>query len=837
MGKQNDSLMQNNKSYSSYTSEVMFDMNGIKNPQGIFEPIYSWVWNSPINKLTIKEQLDRMKRIGIKAMYIIPEPPEFRPTGMITKMTPSYLSDEFFKMVQYAVEYAKNLNMIIWLYDEGGWPSGGACGQVIQNNPDCMSEVITESTVSLKCGDTYFLSPTVLSAFTEDYKQITSEYTAENDCVILEYKLSKRPGHLPCLLKKKAVDKFIELTHERYHQFLGDTFGISTYAFFTDEAILTYPYTVLDPSDFKQQTGFAFESYLPTIFHKNAFGEKGELFRIAYFHYTSKMFCQTYMMALKKWCNEHNMLLAGHMDGDHLLNDYRRNVGNILEQLRYMDIPGVDVIVNQIYPGDGQDRLFPRMASSAANQTGKYRTLTESFAVYGSGLTFQIMRYVIGAQAVRGINIMNIMSMSSGSEDGFLCHQFRPNFMLLTPMTKFLPEFNRYLSRISYMASIGKPQRKAAVYLPIRDIWSEHPDSKAVINSFYSIGEFLDKSLIDFDVIDDNYILSSDIENGNLCGGNAEYSHIYIPDCKYILQNTKSKLKDFIQSGGYIYSATNALFPEIHHLGENVSMQTSIRSLGNHNGLRASVRKDANGTTIYMLYNEDTKDFNGTVEIDLDSNINYYKLDLTKATLYGSSNKLNLRICCGEVICVIATKEEYPIDDDSLTLSKKLLHEIYEFDGAVCEQFLINSDLVPFLNNNYKSLGKITVGEWEKYVGKDFSGGIEYKCNFNLNNVETDITLELGDVSYCCEITINNSFKTQLLAYPYHTLVPAKHLHCGANELIITVYNTAANEYISHNYSDIPDAVKGTYHNRTLEYEKNSLLGGLLSPVKIYKLI
>ena len=185
MNKHCDKFIHKNKFYSPYTSEVIFNIDGIKNPQGIFEPIYSWVWNSPIDKSTIREQLDKMNLIGIKAMYIIPEPPEFRPTGMITKMSPPYLSDEFFKMVQYAVEYAKSLNMTIWLYDEGGWPSGGACGQVIQNEPDCESEIITENIVSLKCGDTYFQSPAVLSAFTEDYSQITAEYTAEKDCVVL----------------------------------------------------------------------------------------------------------------------------------------------------------------------------------------------------------------------------------------------------------------------------------------------------------------------------------------------------------------------------------------------------------------------------------------------------------------------------------------------------------------------------------------------------------------------------------------------------------------------------------------------------------------------------
>ena len=818
----------------SYTTEELFYPDHFKNPDSIFHPVYSWVWNSPISKPRIKAQIDNMNSMGIRSLYIIPEPPEFRPTSMVTKMSPPYLSDDFFLLVQYAAACAKEKGMVVWLYDEGGWPSGGACGQVLQGNPDFASEIIVEQEVSVKQGDTYIAAPGALASCTDQYEQISSGTTVETDCTILEYTLAKRPGHLPCLLKEKAVDKFLDITYQRYDRFLGSDFGQTIYAVFTDEAILAYPYTVLDREDFKKQTGYVFTDWLPAIFHDNVFGEEGERFRIAYFDYTSRLFGKTYMKKLSDWCSEHNLLLAGHMDGDHILTDYCRNVGSLPEQLRYMDIPGVDVIVNQIYPGAHKDYLFPRMASSAANQTGKYRALTESFAVYGAGLTFQTMRYVIGVQAIRGINTINIMSLSSGNSDGFLCHQFRPNFMLPSPTTRFMPLFHRYLSRISYISSVGKPCRRTALYLPLRDLWSGHPGYQTVIDSFYAIGRYLDESLIDFDIIDDSFILSSVIRDGKMSGGLAEYAHIYIPTCKYLPPAVQNRLADFTTQGGAVYAASSDMICNTHSLTENRTIQTALTCTGNHSGLRASHRKDSNGTDIYLLFNEDTETFCGTVDFCPDSEQHCYELDLQEGCLYAMDRKTTLVLYCG-MKCFIAAKEDYPVKERAGEYAKELLCEISVFKGAICEQFSIDSDFCPSLSSCQKHLGTISVGEWDCCVGRDFSGGVTYTSTFQLEHADKDLIIELGRICYCCEISVNHAFTASLLAAPYTVLIPACCLRRGRNELALTVYNTAANAYAFLDYSALPDPIKGTYHSRTLEYERLSLHGGVLDPVKIYR--
>lgn len=99
-------------------------------PDGLYGPVYSWLWNAPLDGDTVCRQLDDMAEAGIRAVYVIPEPPEFRPATMVTTMTPPYLSPAFFGLIRLAVCHARALGMQMWIYDEGGWPSGGACGQL-----------------------------------------------------------------------------------------------------------------------------------------------------------------------------------------------------------------------------------------------------------------------------------------------------------------------------------------------------------------------------------------------------------------------------------------------------------------------------------------------------------------------------------------------------------------------------------------------------------------------------------------------------------------------------------------------------------------------------------
>ena len=84
------------ENWNSYLTEPRkFSPADFAVPDPFYGPVYSWVWNAPVDEQIIHKQIDEMTQAGIRVFYIIPEPPEFRPETMITTMSPKYLSPEF----------------------------------------------------------------------------------------------------------------------------------------------------------------------------------------------------------------------------------------------------------------------------------------------------------------------------------------------------------------------------------------------------------------------------------------------------------------------------------------------------------------------------------------------------------------------------------------------------------------------------------------------------------------------------------------------------------------------------------------------------------------------
>ena len=94
-----------------------------------------WIINDKVDAKVCKAQLEDMAAHGLQAVCFHPEPPEFRPVAMATRLDLPYLSKPYFNFVHEMIKKCAALGMHYWLYDEGGWPSGNACGQVMAANP------------------------------------------------------------------------------------------------------------------------------------------------------------------------------------------------------------------------------------------------------------------------------------------------------------------------------------------------------------------------------------------------------------------------------------------------------------------------------------------------------------------------------------------------------------------------------------------------------------------------------------------------------------------------------------------------------------------------------
>ena len=799
-----------------------FDINSFVSPSAAYAPVYVWVWNDICTKTIIDNQLSEMQNLGIRAFYILPEPKNFRPDSMPTNLYPEYLSEEYSELCTYAVRKGKELGMRCWIYDEGGWPSGSACGKVIKDWPEYARQVLKFSEHSFCQGEVYEKSSSdVLASFIDDRSMIDSGYMFSEDAVVTEYYTEKENSDYPDLLNKKATEYFIEITHEKY------TLDNIT-AVFTDEPKASlYSFNNELEERYEKLYGESVLPYLPLIARKAAPTEENVHILQRWYDLCSKMFCENYLLPCRKWANDHGLAFTGHMDVDHRPDGCINGGGNfnLMRALRCLDIPGVDVIWRQLCPENmiidknemnGYNGFFPRYASSAAAHNGSKLAMSEIFGVAGAAVTYDMMRFIVGYQAVRGITVFNPFNFPLGRKGALLAQEL-PVFTENQPYYKFFSQFNRYVERMSYISSLGERVCSTGLYYPVSDFQGGlYADVMA--EKFDILGRTLEDMLVDFDIIDDDAIqLSHGADKGSLCIGNAVYKHIVIPEGAFIPEDTQNMLNRFIRGGGRVLHCPSEIEPVISVDGE---------------GIRAMHRK-AENAEIYFLFRE--KGHTGEYKVHLPSTDGYL-LDLTNGELqhFDTENGiLKLSLATGETAVILLTDEQLNAE------SKKE----FRVKNDIGESFMFRKELeLAFDENGFRNIKysenevPVRLGDWDYLVGNDYSGSCVYETTFIIpdEKTEREAEIDLGEVHYSAEVFLNGHHIGSAIMPPYRLRIP-----CGVlkkeNKLEIVVTNTSANLYVHTDYFDKWKTEElSPYFAGELEYAKDFVSGGLYGPVALY---
>ena len=541
-----------------------FDPELLLNPPRDLSVVYSWVWNDKLDKDTIKRQLEEFADAGIYALYVIPEPPNFRPRSLKTYLEPEYMSDEFLAYYRAAVEYAKKVGISLWLYDEGGWPSGGACGLTARLCANSAPLVICSREVTLD--DNYRPHSGSLALYDGDRRLTQSEMSelresgknasgSANSTVtgakLTEYYVERRDHgvNFVDLTHDEVMSAFIETTHDKYTKSVGGYFGNEISLMFTDEPKLTrYAWCENLVGKYQDRYGSEYDplDFLPVISgRREARNETERRVYLSYRHLLGSEFRRAFFERYADWCHEHNLGFCGHLDGDHDLAAFAGNCASSgLDMLRTMDVPGVDVIWRQIYPRDGRIvsdgyDFFSRVASSAAAQNGGNLALTETFCIYGDDISADEMRYVVNYQLLCGINLFNFMNAVYGRRRA-LALNMRPMICPEKPGFYNMSGYYKQLMRLCLLMRTGRRVCDTALYLPCDDIMLGGEIANRAAESSRIRGDRLEESLVDFDIIDDEAILTAVERDGCLEIGGARYRHIVIPDCEYMPQEARA---------------------------------------------------------------------------------------------------------------------------------------------------------------------------------------------------------------------------------------------------------------------------------------------------------
>lgn len=806
-----------------------FNISSFISPDVSHAPVYVWVWNDICTCEIIDAQLSEMQNLGIRAFYILPEPKEFRPDSMPTDLTPDYLSAKHFELCAYAVEKGKSLGMNCWIYDEGGWPSGSACGRVIKDHPEYGQQTLTTYKRSVSAGDIYRkTTPDTLAAFSRDNEIITEGHIFPEDTFITEYVTEKDDCNYPDLLNKNATEHFIELTHEKYASAFKNLLGKTVTAVFTDEPKApSEAFSEELAKKYEAAYGESIIPYLPLIAQEVLPTEENVHILHRWHDLCSRMFCENFLLTCKKWANENGIAFTGHLDKDHDPLGCMNGGGNfnLMRALRCFDIPGIDVIWRQLYPENkittkndlnGYNGFFPRFASSAAAQNGSKLAMSEIFCVAGPGLTYDIMRYTVGYQAVRGINIFNPFNFPLGRKGALLAQEL-PVFTEKQVYYRYLNRFNIYTERLSYLSTLGERVCETGLYYPVSD-FQGGLKADTIAKEFDNLGRALEDITVDFDIVDDDVIqIAEGAETGCICIGNAKYKHIIIPESAYIPCETQKVLNIFVKGGGKVSHTLSDLTPVI-----------KIEGIG----LRALHRKTEN-EELFFLFRETGESGNYRVHLPT---FNGYLLDLINGKLLRfetESGILHLSLTIGETAVILLTDEALNAEN------MKTFCERFDITSKLL--FRKETELICNENGfeNIKHFDKavpVSLGDWAKFIGSAYSGSCIYETTFTLpaEKVGKEGEIDLGDVRFAAQVYLNGKPLGTAFMSPYRFRIPDGVL-TENNRLKIAVTNTSANWYTHTDYFDKWSIEElSPYFSVEREYAKDSVSSGLFGPVAVY---
>lgn len=592
-------------------------------------PIPFWFLNDTLTKDKLREQLVDFKAKGVDGVVVHPR------IGLPKEMP--YLSEEYFSMMKSIVETAAGLKMKIVLYDEAMYPSGSAHGEVVKADASYASQGITVAEDPLE--GTVIAGP-------KDGKYIISK-PSHGTIRGIHFGEDDGESQAPLsadILNPNSVEKFIELTHEKYFAHLHEYFGTTIIGFFTDEPCVLGR----NAGGYFEWTNGMFEALLTVGGKKEELwalfeGEENETV-LLYRELVKKRLNDVYYQRLSRWCEKHGILLMGHPaeSAD-------------IEEETYFHIPGQDLVFRWVSPESGGTKgahsVMAKCSSDAARHMGRRRNSNECFGVCSRQqipwyFTGEDMKWYIDWLGIRGVNL-------------FIPHAFY--YSLRDQRKEERPPdvgpgniwwdhykwFSYYMKRISYLMTDSKNAAKVAVLCSSGEMPVE------IVEPFY-------ENQIEF-----NYLPIS-------------------------LKNEWEEKEGKLHIKGYTYDyivGPKEMAPSVKHItGIEEIVERDLMTETFCKNLRVS-HVVKNGIDLYFLVNEGKSDIQEQVTVPAAGNL--LSMDVWNGTFYqlpsqviNGRTRFLLTLLAGESVLFISTKDQMiqaptkpQIDRIDITQDAKLILE------------------------------------------------------------------------------------------------------------------------------------------------------------------
>ncbi len=824
--------------------------NSFQNPSHESTQVPFWFWNDSLSEDGIREQIDQMQSKGVHGFCIHAR------MGLSPEI--GYMTERWLELARFAVEEAQRRGMMVYLYDEGMYPSGSANGKVVKGHPELASQGLRieryhfegptniEKQILLNNRET-FVAAVLLKNSEQDgqylpdsAKVLKNENPIQAEITDGDWTLfvfiqtpsegvirgvhwdqeDNRPGAPASadLLNPKATQRFIQLTHRKYYDALQEHFGETVRGIFTDEPSIlgrrskrglkewTYGFS----SQLREILGYDFTPYLPFLWVE-AKGELHEAVREDFEHAVATALNENYYRLLSEWCAEHDIVLTGHPEG-----------GGEMRPQRYFQQPGQDVVWRWVLPGEtsleGEQSTTGKSASSMAIHLQRPIVINECYGAFGWRLTPGEMKWLADWLFVRGTNRLFPHAFYY-SVRGKRIYERPPDLSWHNLWWEQYQQFSDYTNRMSWLVTGGQPVSDIAV-------WANNHAPWQTAKPLY-------QNQIDFAYLESSLADQVQIKNSEIAIGDGNYSVLILDHVEYASPEDYRYWLKWMNQGVTLVAYQSPLQPhplrpvdqsKVNQLKNQLVKHSNYHEISSSNELLHTIQKAISSDIVcspkapYLRYAHRIKD-----------GVDFYLItnegDSTIKTNITFQQSTPPEIWDAET-GAMALAPNAVINDESVAVSCELpprSSRIYVFTSEESKLTKEDKQLQPAtkmeitndawtLQIGEESVEKDlkrwdTFSQWEEYSGAGY-----YKKTVDipsdiLNKAEK-VTLELDGVHNWASVSINGvDCGTRL--WPPFSFDATEAIRSGENQLNVKVVNTRANELTDETY---PSGLEGPVH-------------------------
>ena len=528
-----------------------------------------WAWNDLLQKEELERQIDVFRKMGLGGFHM----------HVRTGLKNRYLSDAFMDLVRCCVDKAKQNEMLAWLYDEDRWASGAAGGLVTKDrrfraralyftNDAADAERLQDGDALVACYDVTLNDNGTLAGSRRIGEDDPAAGTKWYAVLRLSTPSSWYNGQTYLdTLNKEAVERFVEVTHERYKAAVGNAFGDTVPAIFTDEPQFTskttlktsvpqgttwvrLPWTDRVPELYQTEYGEDLLDKLPELIWELPDG-RVSVTRWRFHDFITELFASSFADTVGNWCDKNGIALTGHMMEEPSLRSQSAIIGEAMRSYRSFGIPGIDMLCNY------HEFTTAKQAQSAARQFGREGVLSELYGVTSWDADFRLYKYQGDWQAALGVTV-RVPHLSWYSMQGEAKRDYPASISYQSAWHTQWHLLEDHFARVNTALTRGKAKVRVGVIHPIESFWLHWgPNDKTagvredMDDRFHNLTSWLLEGMIDFDFISEGLLPRlCPAGSAPLQVGEMRYDTVIVPGCETLRKSTLDRLEAFRSAGG-----------------------------------------------------------------------------------------------------------------------------------------------------------------------------------------------------------------------------------------------------------------------------------------------